>query len=70
MRRRPKEINFEQEFTTELSKIESLVGHENDQFALLLGAKPTLVSVDGNFALLRFPNGAWLKDVRVSRSRG
>lgn len=64
MRRKPKEVDFEQESAAERAKIESLVGHEVPiSLRYCLGAKPTLVSIDGDFALLQFPNGAWLKNV-------
>lgn len=47
--------------------IGALIGQEfHVNLNYCLGTKPRLVAVDGDMALLQFPNGVWLKNVPVS----
>lgn len=64
MKRKSKEINFEKEAEAELAAIRSRIGLEvplSNRY--VRGQRAILVSVDGETATIRFPNGATLAGV-------
>jgi hypothetical protein len=64
MRRKPPEIDFDQETAAELAAIRAKIGKEvplTQRYTR--GPKATLVSIEGEFATLLFPNGAQLSRV-------
>lgn len=64
MARQPKEIDFCKEAEDQLNAIKSRIGQEvplSNRY--VRGPRPILVSVDGDVATLRFPNGASLIQV-------
>lgn len=64
MRRKTPEIDFVEEAAQARAKIEAMIGQEvSISLRYCLGAKPKLVAIDGEIALLQYPNGAWLKNV-------
>lgn len=64
MRRKPQEIDFDEEAAVERARVEALVGQEVPlSLRYCLGPRPRLVAIDGDFALLQFPNGARLERV-------
>ncbi len=64
MRRKPQEIDFNEEAAIERTRIEALVGQEVPlSLRYCLGPRPRLVAIEGDYALLQFPNGARLERV-------
>ncbi len=64
MRRKPHEIDFDEEAAQERQRLESLVGQEVPlSLRYCLGARPRLVAIEGDFALLQFPSGARMERV-------
>lgn len=64
MRRKPPEIDFEEEAALEQARILALVGHEVPiSLRYCLGPRPRLLRIDGDYAFLQFPNGAILERV-------
>jgi hypothetical protein len=62
MRRKPPEFRFEEEAAEERAKL--VIGQEVPiTLRYCLGPRPTLIAIDGDFALLQFPNGAILQKV-------
>ena len=61
MKQKPKEIDFGKEEEAQLNAIKAQIGQEvplSNRY--VRGPRPILVSVDGDTATLRFPNGASL----------
>ena len=66
MRRKPRTIDFELETTNEIEAIKSKVGQEVPlSHRYTQGAKAMLVSITGETATIRFPNGATLSEVPI-----
>jgi hypothetical protein len=66
MRRKPKLIDFELENNEEIESIKSKIGKQVPLSRRYThGSNAILVSVDGDKATIRFPNGATLRDVPV-----
>ena len=66
MANRPKEIDFDAERRLQVAKIRSSIGQEVPlSHYYVRGAKPTLVSIDGELATLRFPNGTTMTRVPI-----
>ena len=66
MRRKPKVIDFEFESAEEIETIKSKIGKEVPlSRRYTQGAKALLISIDGDKATIRFPNGATLRDVPI-----
>lgn len=66
MRKNPPEINFADEAAEARAKVEAMIGQEVPiSLRYCLGAKPKLIAIDGDLALLQYPNGTWLKNVPV-----
>lgn len=64
MRKNPPEIDFAEEEAQARIKTEAMIGQEvSISLRYCLGVKPRLVAIDGDVALLQYPNGAWLKNV-------
>ncbi len=64
MRRKPQEIDFEEEAALERRRLEALVGQEVPlSLRYCLGPRPRVIAIDGDLALLQFPNGARLERV-------
>ncbi len=64
MRRKLREIDFAEEAKVERQRLEALVGQEVPlSLRYCLGPRPRLVAIEGEFALLQFPNGAVLQKV-------
>lgn len=64
MRRKPQEIRFAEEAAVERARIESFIGQEVPlSLRYCLGPRPRLIAIDGDFALLQFPNGARMERV-------
>ena len=62
MRRKPQEFKFEEEAAAERAKL--VVGKEVPlSLRYCLGPRPRLLAIDGDFALLQFPNGVRLEQV-------
>ena len=68
MRRKPQEIQVELEAGVDRATIESLVGQEVPlSCRYCLGARPTLIAIEGDLALLRFPNCATMATARSGK---
>lgn len=66
MRRKPQVFDFDQEAAIERARIEALVGQEVPlSLRYCLGPRPKLIAIDGDFALLQFPNGSRMERVPV-----
>lgn len=66
MRKKPKTIDFEGESKKEIEAIKSRIGREVPlSHRYTQGAKAVLVSIDGETATIRFPNGATLNNVPI-----
>jgi hypothetical protein len=66
MRRKPITINFDIESRDEIESIKSKIGQEVPLSRRYThGARATLVSIDGETATVRFPNGATLTQVPI-----
>ena len=66
MRRKPKTIDLERETTNENEAIKSKVGQEVPlSRRYTQGANALLVSITGETATIRFPNGATLSEVPI-----
>lgn len=66
MAKKPKEIDFDAELEQQVAKLRSSIGREvplSHQY--VRGAKPILVSIDGELATLRFPNGTMMTKVPI-----
>lgn len=66
MRKKPKTIDFEGESKKEIEAIKSRIGREvplSQRYTQ--GSKAVLVSIDGETATIRFPNGATLSQVPI-----
>ncbi len=64
MRRKPPEIDFAMEASAELEAIKAKIGQEVPLSRRYThGPRATLVSIEGEFATLQFPNGARLDRV-------
>lgn len=64
MRRKQHEFRFEEEAAVERQRIEALIGQEVPlTLRYCLGPRPKLLAIDGDFALLQFPNGARMERV-------
>jgi hypothetical protein len=64
MRRKPQVFRFDEEASVERARIGALVGQEVPlSCKYSLGTRPHLVSIDGDFAVLQFPNGARMERV-------
>ncbi len=64
MKQKPKEIDFGKEDAVLLNAIKTRIGQEvPSSHRYVRGPRPILVSVDGDTATLRFPNGAMLAKV-------
>jgi len=64
MSKKPKEIDFRQEAEDQLNAIKACIGQEvllSNRY--VRGPRPILVSIEGERATLRFPNGASLVQV-------
>ena len=64
MSKKPKEIDFRQEAEDQINAIKARIGQEvplSNRY--VRGSRPILVSVEGETATLRFPNGASLVQV-------
>lgn len=62
IRRKPQEIDFDEEAAIERARIETLVGQVVPlSFRYCLGPRPRLLAIDGDFALIQFPNGATME---------
>lgn len=57
-------IRFNLESEQEMTHLKSQIGKEVPlSHYYLRGQKPTLVAIDGNVCMLRYPNGATMRDV-------
>ncbi|MFN7877127.1 MAG: hypothetical protein ACK5PB_17545 [Pirellula sp.] len=66
MRIKPTTIDFEKEAWNEIEAIKSKLGQEVSlSHRYTLGVKAVLVSIDGETATIRFPNGAILSQVPI-----
>jgi hypothetical protein len=66
MRKKPKTIDFEVETKDEIEAIKSKIGQEVPlSRRYTQGCKALLVSITGETATIRFPNGATLSEVPV-----
>lgn len=66
MRKKPKIIDFENESKDEMESIKSKIGQEVPLSSRYThGSRPILVSITGETATIRFPNGATLAQVPV-----
>lgn len=66
MRKKPKTIDFEGETKKEIETIKSRIGREVPlSHRYTQGTKAVLVSIDGETATIRFPNGATLSQVPI-----
>jgi hypothetical protein len=66
MRKKPKTIDFDEESRKEIEAIKSKIGKEVPlSRRYTQGARALLVSIDGETATIRFPNGATLSLVPV-----
>lgn len=66
MRRKPKTIDFEGECRGEIEAIQSRIGQEVPlSRRYTQGARPLLVSIEGETATILFPNGATLSQVPI-----
>lgn len=64
MRRKPPEIDFEQETAIELEAIRSKIGQQVPlSVRYTHGQRATLVAITGNLATLEFPNGVRIDNV-------
>jgi hypothetical protein len=66
MRKKPKTIDFEGETRDEIEAIKSRIGQEVPlSRRYTQGARAMLVSIEGETATIRFPNGATLSEVPI-----
>jgi hypothetical protein len=66
MRKKPKTIDFEGETRDEIEAIKSRIGQEVPlSRRYTQGARALLVSITGETATIRFPNGATLSEVPI-----
>lgn len=66
MGNKPKEIDFDAEYESQLEKLRSSIGQEVPlSHHYVRGAKPTLIAIDGDLATLRFPNGTVMTKVPI-----
>lgn len=66
MRNKPKTIDIDAETRDEIEAIKSKIGQEVPlSRRYTQGAKALLVSIDGETATIRFPNGATLSQVPI-----
>ena len=66
MAKKPKEIDFDEEFNERLNRLRENVGQEVPlSHHYVRGAKPILVSIDGDLATLQFPNGTVMTKVPI-----
>lgn len=66
MTNKPKEIDFEAEYEARAAKLRSSIGQEVPlSHHYVRGAKPILVSINGELATLRFPNGTVMTKVPI-----
>ena len=64
MRRKPPEIRFDEEAVKERQRMDALIGCEVPlSLRYCLGPRPCLVAIDGDYALVQFPNGARMERV-------
>lgn len=64
MRRKPPEIQFEQEASAQIAAVKAKVGQAVPlSMRYSLGPRATLVALDGETATLVFPNGARLENM-------
>lgn len=64
--RRIKEIDFDGEYRQHVEKIRSLVGKQVPiRNSYTRGEQPTLVSIEGDTATLRFPNGTIITRIPI-----
>lgn len=64
MRRKPPEIDFDKEAEEQFRAIKARIGQEVPlSTSYVRGARAILVSIEGDTATLRFPNGAILANV-------
>ncbi len=68
MKKKPKEIDFRQEAEAQLNAIRSRIGQVPLSNRYVRGPRPILVSIEGETATLRFPNGASLVEVPLRDS--
>ena len=66
MAKKPKEIDFDSEFKERLNKLQESVGKEVPlSHHYVRGAKPILMSIEGDLATLQFPNGTVMTKVPI-----
>ncbi len=66
MGNQPKEIDFDAEYEVRAAKLRSSIGQEVLlSHCYVRGAKPILVSIDGELATLRFSNGTVMTKVPI-----
>ncbi len=66
MVRKFKLVRFDQENEAEQANLRGMIGEEVPlSHYYLKGQKPTLVGVDGDLCILRYPNGVTMRDVPI-----
>ena len=66
MGNKPREIDFDGEYELQLARLRSSIGQQVPlSHHYVRGAKPTLVSIDGDLATLSFPNGTIMTKVPI-----